>query len=98
MARIPDTRTAQYWDRERALSRAMLEAAAEPGHPFHAEASGISIVWDFVAHYPPGVRWEEAPPLPDFYGYPIVDFQDRLGEILAAPGSNATRDAPAPQR
>ena len=97
MARISDDRVSQYWDPERALSDAFLDAAAEPGHPWHEEASGITIVWDFVAHYAPGVRWDDAPPLPDFHGYPIVDVEDELRSVLAGrPAAGDARDPSPP--
>ena len=31
-----------------------------------------SIVWDYIAVYPPGALWEEHPPPPLYYGRPVV--------------------------
>ena len=62
MARIPDPRVAQFWDRSHQLSTHMGGPAA------FGPKSGAKIlfdmgeyVWDFVAIYAPGFRWKELP-------------------------------------
>jgi hypothetical protein len=67
LRRLPDARVTQFWDRERALSHAI-----RPQH----------LVWDWVAVFPPGVRWGDAFPHPQFAGAPVVrvieDFRGNL--------------------
>jgi hypothetical protein len=61
LARIRDTRAAQYWDRNRALSRLLGE---------HDRAT---VVWDYLAVYEPGTLWQDAPPKPAYSGKPVRD-------------------------
>ena len=59
LARIPDRRVAQYWDRQRALSRLLGE---------HGRST---VVWDNIAVYTPGTLWQEAPPQPVYSDHPV---------------------------
>src|SRR5262249_47423842 len=61
MARIPDPRVAQYWDRRRSL--------------FHllGEHSRATVVWDRIAVYAPGALWQHAPPNPVYSDHPVRD-------------------------
>ena len=61
LARIPDRRAAQYWDRNRALSHLL------------GEHSRSTIVWDYIAVYAPGTLWQDAPPKPVYSGNPVRD-------------------------
>ncbi|MGA3042604.1 MAG: hypothetical protein ABSF54_17650 [Bryobacteraceae bacterium] len=78
VARIPDARVTQFWDPRRSLSQAIRRGR---------------VVWDYVAIYPPGVRWSDAFPAPRFSGAPVVrvidDFRRQLitGQGAAAGGS-----------
>jgi hypothetical protein len=89
LARVPDPRAAQYWDRSRALSRAIVtglleDGAGGPRQGVHSK----TIVWDVIAVYAPGAVWDRHPPRPDWSGYPVVDavgeFEERLSAIGAA--------------
>lgn len=59
LARIPDMRAAQYWDRKRTLSRLL------------GEHSSSTVVWDHIAVYAPGGLWQDAPPEPVYSGDPV---------------------------
>jgi hypothetical protein len=61
LARIPDLRVAQYWDRKRALSHLM------------GEHNHSTVVWDYIAVYPPGKLWQDAPPPPVYSDHPVRD-------------------------
>jgi len=61
LRRVSSTRASQYWDKGRALSHVMGE---------HDRAS---VVWDYIAVYPPGAMWNEAPPKPTYSGHPVAD-------------------------
>jgi hypothetical protein len=56
--RISDGRAAQYWDKDRLVSKSMGE------HDKH------SIVWDHIAVYAPGATWNQQPAL--FADGPVV--------------------------
>jgi hypothetical protein len=60
LARIPDLRVSQYWDRQRALSHAM------------GEHDRSTIMWDRIAVYAPGELWQDAPPKPVYSDHPVV--------------------------
>jgi hypothetical protein len=59
LARIPDARAAQYWDRKRALSHLL------------GEHNRSTLVWDYIAVYAPGTLWQDAPPKPIYSGNPV---------------------------
>ncbi len=67
VGRIPDARVTQFWDPRRALSQTIRRD---------------HVVWDYVAIFPPGARWDETFPIPRFSGAPVVrvidDFRRRL--------------------
>ena len=77
LARAPDLRVQQYWDRGRLLSKAM------------GEKDKTSIVWDYVAVYAPGALWQDAPPPPAFEDGPVVrvtaGLTQALGQHMALP-------------
>jgi hypothetical protein len=51
LKRISDGRTAQYWDKDRLVSKSM------------GEHDRKSIVWDHIAVYAPGATWDQKPAL-----------------------------------
>jgi hypothetical protein len=61
LARIPDLRAAQYWDRKRTLSHLL------------GEHNGSTVVWDHIAVYAPGALWHDAPPTPVYSDSPVRD-------------------------
>jgi hypothetical protein len=61
LARIPDARAAQYWDRKRALSELL------------GEHNSSTVVWDYIAVYAPGTLWQDAPPKPVYSDNPVRD-------------------------
>ena len=61
LARIPDVRASQYWDRKRALSHLL------------GEHDRSTVVWDSIAVYAPGTLWQEAPPKPVYSNGPVRD-------------------------
>jgi hypothetical protein len=76
VGRIPDARVTQFWDARRLLSQAIRRGP---------------VVWDYVAVFPPGVRWSDGYPTARFSGAPVVrvidDFRRQfsaaaLGSIL----------------
>ena len=61
LARIPDVRAAQYWDRKRELSHLL------------GEHNRPTVVWDYIAVYGPGTLWQDAPPKPVYSDSPVRD-------------------------
>ena len=59
LARIPDARVAQYWDKQRALSHLL------------GEHNRSTVVWDYIAVYAPGAQWQDALPKPVYSGNPV---------------------------
>ena len=52
------------------------------------EHDGHSVVWDYIAVYPPGAVWEDGPPEAVYHGGPVVRVTDparaALNKALAA--------------
>ena len=77
VARIPDARVTQFWDPRRSLSQAIRRGR---------------VVWDYVAIYPPGVRWSDAFPAPRFSGAPVVRVIDDFRRQLISGQADAAAD------
>ena len=71
LKRISDTRAAQFWDKRRLISHSM------------GEHDRRSVVWDYIAVYPPGAMWEEHPPQALYHGGPVVDVTGQARGALA---------------
>src|SRR5262249_25155598 len=87
MARVPDRRVAQYWDPKGTISKRMLAAArAHPDWLPEGERAAINrpgfVVWDFVAAYQPGARWDADVPRDAYHGGPVVQVRDALLSFL----------------
>ena len=85
LARIADARAVQYWDRSRLLS-SFLVKSSPPGPPdgTHEALEEDSIVWDHVMIFPPGARWSEGLPTPDYAGGPVIAVIDEVRRRLSA--------------
>lgn len=79
--RLSDGRATQFWDKGRLISHSM------------GEHDRRSVVWDYVAVYPPAVLWADHPPQALYHGGPVVRVTDEaraaLGQALQR---NAVRD------
>jgi hypothetical protein len=79
LARIPDVRAAQYWDRKRALSHLL------------GEHNRSTVVWDHIAVYAPGTLWQDAPPKLVYSDSPVRDVisgaKESIERLLAS-GTN----------
>jgi hypothetical protein len=86
LARLKDSRAAQFWDGGRLTSAAFRRSvAADPlwtklGDPEHFWSRRVA--YDVVAIFPQGSRWETLVPAPDYYAYPLVDGIDELEKRL----------------
>jgi hypothetical protein len=70
LARIPDIRASQYWDRKRVLSRLL------------GERNRSTVVWDSIAVYAPGTFWHDTPPKPIYYNGPVARFHSAMQQTL----------------
>lgn len=70
LARLPDPRVTQYWDRGRALSHLM------------GEQNRATVVWDYIAVYEPGTLWKDTPPKPIYADHPVLDVIGRAKEAI----------------
>ena len=73
LGHIADTRAAQFWDGGLRLSKVVRRMALEESEHLRdaGEIADARVVWDVVAVFPPGVRWEEDFPPPADYGFPV---------------------------
>jgi hypothetical protein len=79
LARIPDARAAQYWDRKRALSHLL------------GEHNNSTVVWDYIAVYAPGMRWQDALPKPVYSDNPVRDVIGGAKESVQRLLANGTK-------
>ena len=83
VGRIPDARAMQFWDAPHTLSKEIRRAAqADPAAVLGEHRLRGSIIWDFVAVYPPSVQWTDAFPAARFAGAPVVRVADDLRRAL----------------
>ena len=79
LARIPDIRVSQYWDRKRLLSHLL------------GERDRSTVVWDHIAVYAPGTLWQDVPPKPVYSSSPVRDVisgaKDAIKSLVAS-GTN----------
>jgi hypothetical protein len=79
LGRLSVPNTAQFWDPDRQLSKAMGEK------PDNRK----SIIWDWVAVYTQGTRWGSDPPKPSWSSRPVVNvtdaFETAVREHLKSP-------------
>ena len=71
LARISNTRAAQFWDKDRLISHSM------------GEHDRGSIVWDYIAVYAPGAAWEDDPPKAIYAGGPVIRVLDETRAAVA---------------
>jgi len=81
LARIPDVRAAQYWDRKRALSHLL------------GEHDRSTAVWDSIAVYAPGTLWQDTLPKPVYSNGPVLNVIP--GAKDAIKGLIASRTSPS---
>ena len=99
---ISDGRATQFWDEGKLFSKAIVKAAlARPKNWRPPDEEGEldeiqedTIIWDFVAFYPAGVRWEGDVPPPEFFGYPVVNDADQVLRMLRSPVAHDPSNAP----
>jgi len=70
LRRLSDLRVSQYWDKKHLVSKLL------------GETDGESVVWDYVAVYPVGQIWDQAPPKPAYSSVPVVKSIGGTREVI----------------
>ena len=76
----------RFWDGNLLASKSVVRTALK--HPEQLPA-GVHIdesfiVWDIVALWPPGARWDDDMPLPEWFDSTVVDAEAELTTRLSA--------------
>ena len=87
LARVADPRAAQFWDKDRLVSRAISSAIVRNernnmlvrGQSYRMKGETL---WDTVAVYKTNLQWGESGPLPAYSGGPVVDVASELRKAL----------------
>ena len=88
LRRVSDRRAAQLWDRGRLVSADLLRAIRSVPDSGPADRpDDDTIVWDCVAIYPPGARWDTSLPPPAFIDCPVVAVIEEVGRRLSSPSA-----------
>lgn len=83
LGRIQDPRAAQFWDPAQLTSSAIKAAASrDPAWRRTGYGQGEGVIWDTVAVFPAGVRWNEGIPVPDFIGSTVIRASEELKSRL----------------
>ena len=81
LARLSDKRVRQFYDAEHLFAKRLrLDAQAPQPEPDCCTRKGI--LWDLMAIYPPGLRWNERIPAATVFNGPVVDVIDALEKAL----------------
>jgi hypothetical protein len=70
LGRISDARVAQFWDHNRLISHSM------------GEHDRRSVVWDYIAVYPPGPVWQDSLPPAGYHGGTVIQVIDEAHAAL----------------
>ncbi len=100
LTRIRDRRVAQYWDDDRAVAHAMFTSlpADTLTSVAEVESTKVVVIWDCVAVFAPGVRWDDRFPVPQWSARPLRAATDSLARRRATlPPAPAPDSAQAPR-
>ena len=81
LRRIPDARARHYWDEKHLLAN-LMKRDARPPQPEPACCESDGILWDLVAMYPKGARWEATLPPAVVFDGPVVRVTDQINAAL----------------
>ena len=94
LARIRDERAAQYWDPEHFVARRLkAELDRHPDYPEPGCCEDKGILWDMMAIFPAGVKWEESLPRPALLRGPVwkvAEARGTVARLLQEPAPNPT--------
>lgn len=94
LQRISDSRVQQYWDEDHVLAKRMAKDARPPQpKPECCENDGI--LWDLVAVYAKGAKWEATLPPAIMFDGPVVQLSKEIDVALRTSGNATIRGAGA---
>jgi hypothetical protein len=89
LALLADSRVRQYWDPGHLLSNALRDGMQ--AHPTsipidrrRTRGATEDVLWDAVAIFSPGRRWQDRMPAPDYLDGDVVDIVSALAKWLGA--------------
>lgn len=89
MARIPDRRVVQFWDKDHLIAK-QLDTQLRTKQPSCCRHSGT--LWDLVALYPDRTKWDESEPL--YIDGPVykveTDLQNQTSKLLQSMNRSKT--------
>jgi hypothetical protein len=83
LRRISDPRARHYWDDGHVLADVM-KRDARPPQPKHECCDSDGVLWDLVAIYPKGARWDATLPPAVVFDGPVVRVTDQISAALTA--------------
>jgi len=69
LSRLSDLRATQWWDNQHLIAE-LLNASVAGQKPGCCKRKDT--LWDVIAVYPPGAKWAETLPAPQFFAGPVV--------------------------
>lgn len=82
LRRISDSRARHYWDEDHVLAKVM-KRDARPPQPKEECCENDGVLWDLVAIYPPGARWEATMPPAAMFDGPVYRLTEKIHAALA---------------
>ena len=82
LRRISDSRARHYWDEDHVLAKVM-KRDARPPQPKEECCENDGVLWDLVAIYPPGARWEARMPPAMMFDGPVYRLTEKINAALA---------------
>ena len=82
LRRISDARARHYWDEDHVLAKVMKRDARSP-QPKEECCENDGVLWDLVAIYPPGARWEARMPPAMMFDGPVYRLTEKINAALA---------------
>lgn len=75
--RIPDLRARHYWDEQHLLAKRMAKDARPP-QPNPSCCDDDGVLWDLVAVYPKGARWDATMPPATVFDGPVFRVTEKI--------------------
>ena len=82
LRRISDARARHYWDEDHVLAKVMKRDARSP-QPNEECCENDGVLWDLVAIYPPGARWEARMPPAMMFDGPVYRRTEKINAAVA---------------
>ncbi len=82
LRRISDTRARHYWDEDHVLAK-VIARDARPPQPKEECCENRGVLWDLVAIYPKGLRWEATMPPAVMFNGRVLKLTDQMNAALA---------------